>query len=58
MERVRFIPAAAGGPRTHLGAAPYDHLVYKGDWLVYRDVIREPDTGEVKTRFAGLAEAI
>lgn len=55
MERVRFLPAAAGGPRTHLGAGPYDHLVYKGDWLVYRDVVRDSATGEVKTRFAGLA---
>ncbi len=35
LERVRFMPSSTGGPRTHIAAAPYDHNLFKGDWVVY-----------------------
>lgn len=34
-ERIRFMPTVTGGPRTHIAGAPYDHNLFKGDWLVY-----------------------
>ena len=38
LERVRMLPAANGGPRTHMSLGPFDHKAYKGDWLVLRRV--------------------
>jgi ABC-type branched-subunit amino acid transport system substrate-binding protein len=35
MERIRFLPTATGGPRTHIAGAPGDHNLFKGDWLLY-----------------------
>jgi ABC-type branched-subunit amino acid transport system substrate-binding protein len=35
LERIRFMPAATGGPRTHIACSPYDHKMFKGDWLLY-----------------------
>ena len=35
LERIRFLPAATGGPRTHIACSPYDHKMFKGDWLLY-----------------------
>jgi ABC-type branched-subunit amino acid transport system substrate-binding protein len=35
LERIRFMPAVTGGPNTHIAAGPYDHQVFKGDWLHY-----------------------
>jgi hypothetical protein len=50
LERVRFMPSVTGGPRTHIGGAPYDHKMIKGDWLLYRRV----EGG--RTVFVGLFE--
>jgi ABC-type branched-subunit amino acid transport system substrate-binding protein len=33
-ERIRFVPSATGGPRTHMAGAPGDHNLFKGDWLL------------------------
>lgn len=38
LERVRMLPAANGGPRTHMSLGPYDHKAYKGDWLLIRKI--------------------
>ena len=38
LERLRFLPSVTGGPRTHIGAGPYDHKMFRGDWLLYRKV--------------------
>ncbi len=35
LERIRFMPSTTGGPRTHIACAPYDHNMFKGDWLLY-----------------------
>jgi hypothetical protein len=35
LERIRFMPSATGGPRTHIACSPYDHKMLKGDWLLY-----------------------
>jgi branched-chain amino acid transport system substrate-binding protein len=50
LERVRYIPAVTGGPNTHLAAGPFDHQVFKGDWLHYGRV------RDGKLEFAGLFE--
>ena len=38
LERVRLLPAANGGPRTHMSLGPWDHKAYKGDWLLIRKI--------------------
>jgi ABC-type branched-subunit amino acid transport system substrate-binding protein len=38
LEKVRMLPAANGGPRTHMSLGPWDHKGYKGDWLVIRKI--------------------
>lgn len=38
LEKVRMLPAANGGPRTHMSLGPWDHKAYKGDWLVLRRI--------------------
>jgi hypothetical protein len=38
LEKVRMLPAANGGPRTHMSLGPWDHKAYKGDWLVIRRI--------------------
>jgi ABC-type branched-subunit amino acid transport system substrate-binding protein len=35
LEQIRFMPSATGGPQTHIAAGPYDHQMFKGDWLLY-----------------------
>jgi ABC-type branched-subunit amino acid transport system substrate-binding protein len=35
LERIRFMATVTGGPRTHISAAPGDHNLFKGDWLLY-----------------------
>lgn len=35
LERIRFMPAVTGGPNTHIAGGPYDHQMFKGDWLHY-----------------------
>jgi branched-chain amino acid transport system substrate-binding protein len=51
IERIRFMPAVTGGPNTHLAGGPYDHQLFKGDWLHYGTVRNG------KLEFAGLYEA-
>jgi ABC-type branched-subunit amino acid transport system substrate-binding protein len=38
LEHLRFLPSVTGGPRTHIGGGPWDHRLFKGDWLLYRKV--------------------
>ena len=54
LERTRFAPSYTGGPRTHIGAAPGDHNLFHGDWLLYRRVIEEGE--KAWTVFEGLFE--
>ena len=49
-ERIRFLPTATGGPRTHIAGAPGDHNLFKGDWLLYSKMIGG------KIEFEGLFE--
>ena len=35
LESIRFMPCATGGPRTHIACAPYEHGMFRGDWLHY-----------------------
>ena len=50
IERIRFLPAVTGGPNTHIAGGPYDHQLFKGDWLHYGRV----RNGQLE--FAGLYE--
>jgi len=54
LERTRFSPSYTGGPRTHIGAAPDDHNLFHGDWLLYRRVVEE--NGQAFTVFEGTFE--
>jgi branched-chain amino acid transport system substrate-binding protein len=49
-EQIRFMPSATGGPQTHIAGGPYDHQLFKGDWLLYGRV----RNGELE--FEGLYE--
>ena len=35
LESIRFMPSATGGARTHIACAPYEHGMFRGDWLLY-----------------------
>ena len=35
LEQIRFMPSTTGGPHTHIAGGPYDHQLFKGDWLLY-----------------------
>ena len=35
LEQIRFVASTTGGPRTHIACSPYDHKMFKGDWLLY-----------------------
>lgn len=35
IERLRFLPSTVGGPRTHISGGPFDHNLFKGDWIGY-----------------------
>jgi branched-chain amino acid transport system substrate-binding protein len=35
LESIRFMPSATGGRRTHIAGAPYEHGMFRGDWLLY-----------------------
>jgi ABC-type branched-subunit amino acid transport system substrate-binding protein len=50
LEQIRFMPSTTGGPHTHIACAPYDHNLFKGDWLTYGRVRSE------KLEFEGLFE--
>ena len=50
LESIRFLPSATGGPRTHIAGAPYEHGLFRGDWLLYGRV------RDGKLEFEGLFE--
>jgi branched-chain amino acid transport system substrate-binding protein len=50
LERIRFMPSSTGGPRTHIAAAPHEHGMFRGDWLLYGRV------HDGKLEFEGLFE--
>ncbi|KPM52199.1 branched-chain amino acid ABC transporter substrate-binding protein [Frankia sp. R43] len=50
IERIRFMPAVTGGPNTHIAGGPFDHQLFKGDWLHFGRV------RDGKLEFAGLFE--
>jgi ABC-type branched-subunit amino acid transport system substrate-binding protein len=52
LERIRFLPTATGGPRTHIAGAPGDHNLFKGDWLLYSRMV------DGKLQFEGLFEGL
>ncbi|MBM4265973.1 MAG: amino acid ABC transporter substrate-binding protein [Deltaproteobacteria bacterium] len=52
LERIRFLPSTTGGPRTHIACSPYDHKMFKGDWLLYGRVRNE------KLEFEGYFEPV
>jgi branched-chain amino acid transport system substrate-binding protein len=52
LERIRFLPTATGGPRTHIAGAPGDHNLFKGDWLLYSRMV------DGKLVFEGLFEPL
>ena len=35
LERIRFMPSTTGGRQTHIACAPYEHGMFRGDWLLY-----------------------
>ncbi len=35
LESIRFMPSTTGGPHTHIACAPYEHGMFRGDWLLY-----------------------
>jgi branched-chain amino acid transport system substrate-binding protein len=35
LERIRFMPSTTGGPHTHIACSPYEHGMFRGDWLLY-----------------------
>jgi branched-chain amino acid transport system substrate-binding protein len=35
LESIRFMPSATGGARTHIACSPYEHGMFRGDWLLY-----------------------
>lgn len=51
LERIRFLPAVTGGPNTHIAGGPFDHQMFKGDWLHFGRVRNG------KLEFEGLYEA-
>ncbi len=50
IERIRLMPAVTGGPNTHIAGGPFDHQLFKGDWLHYGTVRNG------RLEFAGLFE--
>ena len=52
LEAIRFMPSTTGGPRTHIACSPYEHGMFRGDWLLYGKV------SGGKLEFAGLFEPI
>ena len=35
LETIRFLPSATGGAHTHIACSPYEHGMFRGDWLLY-----------------------
>jgi hypothetical protein len=38
LETIRFMPSTTGGARTHIACSPYEHGMFRGDWLLYARV--------------------
>jgi branched-chain amino acid transport system substrate-binding protein len=50
LERIRFLPSTTGGAQTHIACSPYEHCMFRGDWLLYGRVT------DGKLEFEGLFE--
>jgi ABC-type branched-subunit amino acid transport system substrate-binding protein len=50
LETIRFLPSATGGAHTHIACSPYEHGMFRGDWLLYGRVTNG------KLEFEGLFE--
>ena len=35
LENIRFMPSTTGGRHTHIACSPYEHGMFRGDWLLY-----------------------
>ena len=35
LESIRFLPSTTGGAQTHIACSPYEHGMFRGDWLLY-----------------------
>jgi branched-chain amino acid transport system substrate-binding protein len=35
LETIRFMSSTTGGARTHIACSPYEHGMFRGDWLLY-----------------------
>ena len=35
LENIRFLPSTTGGAQTHIACSPYEHGMFRGDWLLY-----------------------
>ena len=50
LESIRFMPSTTGGAQTHIACSPYEHGMFRGDWLLYGRVTNG------KLEFEGLFE--
>jgi hypothetical protein len=50
LETIRFMPSTTGGRQTHIACSPYEHGMFRGDWLLYGRVTNG------KLEFEGLFE--
>ena len=50
LEMIRFMPSTTGGAQTHIACSPYEHGMFRGDWLLYGRIVN----GELE--FEGLFE--
>ena len=50
LESIRFMPSTTGGRHTHIACSPYEHGMFRGDWLLYGRV------RDGKLEFEGLFE--
>jgi branched-chain amino acid transport system substrate-binding protein len=50
LESIRFMPSTTGGAQTHIACSPYEHGMFRGDWLLYGRIV----DGELE--FEGLFE--
>ena len=35
LESIRFMPSTTGSEHTHIACSPYEHCMFRGDWLRY-----------------------
>jgi branched-chain amino acid transport system substrate-binding protein len=35
LESIRFMPSTTGSAQTHIACSPYEHGMFRGDWLLY-----------------------